>query len=1013
MNPPVSEDDQHSSGTVESSSEQRTVGLNLNIDDGMKRATVKELIEKYFYQLIDGCGNDGCNNENCASSGKLASLSPNEAAGMALKLWKSDAKLCDPHPAKIARTTTDTPSSTNNSPGTPVLNGLSHNHTTGGDVMKVLESSGGTTGGKRQTSTTCGSKNVEPPKKTILTERRLHKMIEECKSLNNYSHIRKELFVVFSNQEFLSQSFRKATTREQLEENLPQHILDSLTPEQLAQYNFPSITLLPPTTQTSSDSSSSLPKPTPTISSSTGDSSAGNSNSSTSGNSTSITGSGDINNSSNTLDSKSISGISTACGSNSSSSSACGSNSSSTARASNSSSTDCASNSSSSSELTLDLESLRRAYEELFSLPNAEFESVLVQALVTLSEYLNVQLKAGSSQLDTASLVHTFLLIFEIPSLGSCEYVEKVLPKVCKAASQLPLPAQASIARIWATHCKSRLKTILEALQQLITIKTISNHYHKDYIIQDEETITLPTKIMRILFYANILAGDLDPASLRHPEPQDAEEGSLHESVFGVDIPSSKPSQHTPPHEDPLGKLLGVSVLDARRPLLPFLEFYNEPLSDAIEMDRDFGYYRASEELAAETHECGPSARYVKFSFMYYAFILSPATKTLGLYYDSRIRMYSGRRISYLQSVVGQPTNPYLRLKVRREHIIEDALVELEMIAMENDKDLKKQLVVEFEGEQGIDEGGVSKEFFQLIVEEIFNPDYGMFVAQAETNQMWFNQMSFESDAQFTLVGILLGLAIYNNIILDVNFPMVVYKKLMGKRGSFHDLEDFHPSLHRGLVALLQYQGEDIEEALAQTFRICYTDPFGAVLSHDLKPNGDNIAVNHSNKQAFVDAYADFLLNSAVDKQFRAFRRGFQMVTDESPLALLFRPEEIEQLVCGSRIFDLHELQDATEYDAGYTPDTPVIRHFWEIVHALPPESQKKLLQFTTGSDRIPVGGFSKLKMFIARIGPDSDRLPTAHTCFNVLLLPEYATKEKLQDRLLKAINYSKGFGML
>lgn len=52
---------------------------------------------------------------------------------------------------------------------------------------------------------------------------------------------------------------------------------------------------------------------------------------------------------------------------------------------------------------------------------------------------------------------------------------------------------------------------------------------------------------------------------------------------------------------------------------------------------------------------------------------------------------------------------------------------QLEMVAMENPKDLKKQLVVEFEGEQGIDEGGVSKEFFQLIVEEIFNPDYGKF----------------------------------------------------------------------------------------------------------------------------------------------------------------------------------------------------------------------------------------------------------------------------------------------
>lgn len=115
------------------------------------------------------------------------------------------------------------------------------------------------------------------------------------------------------------------------------------------------------------------------------------------------------------------------------------------------------------------------------------------------------------------------------------------------------------------------------------------------------------------------------------------------------------------------------------------------------------------------------------------------------------------------------------------------------MISMENPNDLKKQLVVEFEGEQGIDEGGVSKEFFQLVIEEIFNPDYGMFALQPESQTVWFNQMSFESDAQYTLIGIVLGLAIYNNVILAVNFPMVLYRKLMGRKGSFEDLLDWNP----------------------------------------------------------------------------------------------------------------------------------------------------------------------------------------------------------------------------
>ncbi|VDI27238.1 Hypothetical predicted protein, partial [Mytilus galloprovincialis] len=83
------------------------------------------------------------------------------------------------------------------------------------------------------------------------------------------------------------------------------------------------------------------------------------------------------------------------------------------------------------------------------------------------------------------------------------------------------------------------------------------------------------------------------------------------------------------------------------------------------------------------------------------------------------------------------------------------------------------------------------------------------------------------------------------------------------------------------------------------------------------------------------------------------------------------------------------------------------------VVHEFTEEQKRKLLQFTTGTDKVPVGGLSKLKLIIARNGPDSERLPTAHTCFNVLLLPDYTTKEKLQERLIKAISYSKGFGML
>lgn len=75
--------------------------------DEMKRAIAKKLIERYFYQLSDGCGNPKCGNKNCASSGGVETLSPNQAAARAIQLYTQEAELCELHPSKVARTQLD------------------------------------------------------------------------------------------------------------------------------------------------------------------------------------------------------------------------------------------------------------------------------------------------------------------------------------------------------------------------------------------------------------------------------------------------------------------------------------------------------------------------------------------------------------------------------------------------------------------------------------------------------------------------------------------------------------------------------------------------------------------------------------------------------------------------------------------------------------------------------------------------------------------------------------------
>ncbi|KXJ10271.1 ubiquitin-protein ligase E3A [Exaiptasia diaphana] len=635
--------------------------------------------------------------------------------------------------------------------------------------------------------------------------------------------------------------------------------------------------------------------------------------------------------------------------------------------------------------LFVDVEAMKRIYAALYEIGDSSIENALINSVETLSTAVEMELLYKNPNCKDPQYLNQFILIFVNSMLQSPEYLERALPRFLKALCQLPVSAQAQLVRIWCTFPVEDIRHMVETLQQLITYRVLTGPSAVDHVpVHDDDVIVNSAKTMKLLYFVSIIEGHKrNPVELSDHQNDTMDSVAANTSFF----------------QDPLVRELKLKSSDCHQPLLSYDEFVNEPLNDQIEVDRDYTHFKSDHQH--------------KFSFLNHTFLLSTATKGLGLFYDNRVRMYSERRLTMLYSLVhGHQHAPFLRLKVRRDNLIGDALVRLEMSAQDNPLDLKKQLVVEFEGEQGIDEGGVSKEFFQLVVEEIFNPDYGMFTYDPESRICWFNPTSFESDAQFRLIGLVVGLAIYNNIILDIHFPMVVYRKLFGKNGMFKDLADSHPSLYKSLKNMLEYPG-NVKEDFMCTFKIGYTDVFGSSLSHDLKENGGDIPVTNENKVEYVNLYADFILNKSIEKQFNAFKTGFDMVVGDSPLMTFFRPDEVELLVCGSKELDFEALESATDYDGGLTKDSPLIKWFWEIVHNFTLEQKRQLLMFTTGSDRVPVGGLSKVKLIIAKNGSDSLRLPTAHTCFNVLLLPEYSSKEKLEERLLKAINNAKGFGLL
>lgn len=309
----------------------------------------------------------------------------------------------------------------------------------------------------------------------------------------------------------------------------------------------------------------------------------------------------------------------------------------------------------------------------------------------------------------------------------------------------------------------------------------------------------------------------------------------------------------------------------------------------------------------------------------------------------------------------------------------------------------------------------------------------GLFVFDEDSQYCYFNPHTFETTDQYFLIGVVLGLAIYNSAILDVAFPPFAFRKLLSaapasaSSGSIiqrstmaytlDDLAEFRPRLANGLRQLLDFDG-DVEDTFCLDFAV-EVDKYGTRSRIPLCPGGDTKPVTNANRREYVDLYVKYLLDESVKRQFEPFKRGFFTVCAGNALSL-FRPEEIELLIRGSdEPLDITSLRAVCKYsdwdkskDGSEPKDEPAIDWFWESFAAATPQDQRRLLSFITGSDRIPAMGAATLVIKISCLGEDTERYPTARTCFNMLNLFKYKSREKLETLLWRAVHESEGFGL-
>ncbi|XP_040824683.1 E3 ubiquitin-protein ligase NEDD4 isoform X2 [Ochotona curzoniae] len=352
-------------------------------------------------------------------------------------------------------------------------------------------------------------------------------------------------------------------------------------------------------------------------------------------------------------------------------------------------------------------------------------------------------------------------------------------------------------------------------------------------------------------------------------------------------------------------------------------------------------------------------------------------------------------------------------MKLRRATVLEDSYRRI--MGIKRADFLKARLWIEFDGEKGLDYGGVAREWFFLISKEMFNPYYGLFEYSATDNytlQINPNSGLCNEDhlSYFKFIGRVAGMAVYHGKLLDGFFIRPFYKMMLHKPITLHDMESVDSEYYNSLRWILENDPTELDLRF-----IIDEELFGQTHQHELKNGGSEIVVTNKNKKEYIYLVIQWRFVNRIQKQMAAFKEGFFELIPQD-LIKIFDENELELLMCGLGDVDVNDWREHTKYKNGYSGSHQVIQWFWKAVLMMDSEKRIRLLQFVTGTSRVPMNGFAELygsngpQSFTVEQWGTPEKLPRAHTCFNRLDLPPYESFEELWDKLQMAIENTQGF---
>jgi E3 ubiquitin-protein ligase HUWE1 len=240
------------------------------------------------------------------------------------------------------------------------------------------------------------------------------------------------------------------------------------------------------------------------------------------------------------------------------------------------------------------------------------------------------------------------------------------------------------------------------------------------------------------------------------------------------------------------------------------------------------------------------------------------------LEFDNK-RNYFSRRL-HARDSESRRSQPPLQLSVRRGDVFMDSFKSLYFKSGDEMKFGK--LSIRFHGEEGVDAGGVTREWFQVLTRRMFDPNYALFRPVASDRTTFhpnhLSAVNSEHLLYFKFIGRVIGKALYEGRVLDCHFSRAVYKSILGRSAGLKDMESLDLDYAKSLKWMLD---NDITDIITENFAV-ETDDFGEQKIVDLVEDGRNVAVTEENKSEYVDLVVKYKLLGSVQEQMDNFLKG-------------------------------------------------------------------------------------------------------------------------------------------